>query len=228
MSKYNELVYLILDEVKGTSDDFTYTEDHIIYLIDSYRSFLLKQRYSDVKKQIPESNFQTICLELMQVPAISGEPCEGGTYLRSKVKIPYLLQITAPRVTSLDFFQGEFNYVPRNRMRYVGFNRFTKNMIYSTIGPDGYLYLKSNNPQYLYLENVKVTGVFEKASDVSKLSCDINDQCDALHNECPIEEALVVPLVELVIKELLGAAYRPKDSTNDSSDNMTIPNNKGQ
>ena len=34
MSTYRELVYLVLDELKGTSDDFTYTEDHIIFLLN--------------------------------------------------------------------------------------------------------------------------------------------------------------------------------------------------
>ena len=50
MSTYRELVYLVLDELKGTSDDFTYTEDHIIFLLNKYRAFLLKQKYSDIRK----------------------------------------------------------------------------------------------------------------------------------------------------------------------------------
>ena len=91
MSTYRQLTYLVLDEAKGLSDDFTYTEDHIIFLLDTYRSFLLKQRYSDVKKVIPDSNYQNICLNLIEVPAISGEPCEVGTYLRSKQEIPFLM-----------------------------------------------------------------------------------------------------------------------------------------
>lgn len=82
---------MILDQLKGLSDDFTYTEEHCLFLANKYRGFLLKQRYSDIKKQIPESNYQTICLDLIEVPAISGEPCEGGSYLRSKEKLPSLM-----------------------------------------------------------------------------------------------------------------------------------------
>ena len=81
MSKYRELVYMVLDELKLSSDDSYFTEDHIIFLLGKYRTLLLKQRYSDIKKPIPESNYQTICLNLVRVPAISGEPCEGGLYL---------------------------------------------------------------------------------------------------------------------------------------------------
>lgn len=160
MSTYKQLTYLVLDEAKGLSDDFSFTEDHIVFLLDKYRSFLLKQRYSDIKKQIPESNYQTLCLDLMQVPAISGEPCEGGTYLKSKEKIPFLMQIGNTKVTSVDYFQGEFNFISRDRMRYVGHNKYLKNMIYVTIAPDQYLYFKSSNSNFLYLEKVKMTGIF--------------------------------------------------------------------
>ena len=58
---------MIADELELFSDDATYTEDHIIYLLGKYRAFLLKQRYADIKKQIPESNYQTICLDLIEV-----------------------------------------------------------------------------------------------------------------------------------------------------------------
>ena len=34
MSKYSELVYMVLDEIKGMSDDHSFTEDHVIFLLD--------------------------------------------------------------------------------------------------------------------------------------------------------------------------------------------------
>ena len=139
MSTYRELVYLVLDELKLVSDDSTFTEDHVVFLLNRYRTFLLKQRYSDIKKQIPDSNYQSICMDLIQVPAISGEPCEGGTYLRSSVKVPIPMQIGSPKVTPMDYYQGEITYVSRERMRYVGYNRFLPNIIYCSIGPDQYL-----------------------------------------------------------------------------------------
>ena len=72
---------MVLDELKGMSDDFTFTEGHIAFLLGKYRSFILKQRYyTDIKKAISESNYQTICLDLIEVPAINGEECEGGSY----------------------------------------------------------------------------------------------------------------------------------------------------
>ena len=42
MSTYRELVYLVLDELKLVSDDSTFTEDHVVFLLNRYRTFLLK------------------------------------------------------------------------------------------------------------------------------------------------------------------------------------------
>lgn len=220
--KYKEIVHMILDELKGTSDDFSFNEDHIAFLCGKYRAFILKQRYSsDIKKAIAESNYQTVCLDLIEVPAISGEPCEGGSYLRSKVKVPTTLMLGNPRVFPIDFYQGNITFVSRDRMRFVGHNKWMKDIIYCSIGPDNYLYFKSSNPQYLYLEKVKFSAIFEDPDKVSEISCNDEDiPCDLMDRVFPIEEALVAPIIELVVKELLGASYRPEDSENNASDDM--------
>lgn len=222
MSTYRELVYLCLDELKLYSDDAVFTEDHIIFLLNKYRAFILKQRYSDIKKQIPESNYQTICLDLIQVPAISGEPCEGGTYLRSKDKIPFLMKLGNPSIYPIDYYQGDITIVSRDRMRYIGYNKYLKNIIYASIAPDNYIYFKSYNPQYLYLEKVKMTGMFEDPQKAFEIQCEEEESsCDILDATFPIEEALIPPMVELIVKELLGAEYRPEDKKNDATDNLS-------
>lgn len=226
---WKELVYMVLDELKGMSDDFTFTEDHLAFLCGKYRSLLLKQRYyADIKKTISESNYQTICLDLIEVPAISGETCEGGSYLRSKNKIPVTLMIGNPRVYPIDYYQGEIAYVSRDRMRYVGYNKWMKNIIYCSIAPDGYLYFKSWNPQFLYLEKVKFTAIFEDANEVSNLTCDGDEgaACDLMDRIFPIEEALVPPLIELVVNELRKAEYAPSDENNNADDNLDEANTK--
>ena len=224
MSTYKELTYMVLDELKLYSDDALYTEEHVMFLLGKYRTFLLKQRYSDVKKQIPESNYQTICLDLIEVPAISGEPCEGGSYLRSKEKIPFLMKIGNPRVYPIDYYQGEITYVSRDRMRYVGYNKYLQNIIYTSLGPDNYLYFKSINPQFLYLEKVRMTGIFEDTLAASELQCPDesgNTVCDVLNREFPIENALIPPLIQLVVEELTKAEYKPEDKENNSDDDLS-------
>lgn len=223
MSTYKELVYMCLDELKLHSDDSSFTEDHVIFLLGKYRTFLLKQRYSDIKKQIPESNYQTICLNLGVIPMVPKEIC-AGVYLRSIEKVPFLMKIGNPRVYPIDYFQGEIAYVSRERMRYVGYNKYLKNILYTSIGPDNYLYFKSDNPQHLYLERVEMNGIFEDVVAASELQCPKEDGtkiCDILDREFPIESALVAPLIELVVKELLGAEYRPSDTENNSKDDLS-------
>lgn len=215
---------MVLDELKLYSDDALYTEEHVMFLLGKYRTFLLKQRYSDVKKQIPESNYQTICLDLIEVPAISGEPCEGGSYLRSKEKIPFLMKIGNPMVYPVDYYQGEITYVSRERMRYVGYNKYLKNIIYASIGPDNYLYFKSFNPQYLYLEKARMTGIFEDPQAASELQCpDENGDtvCDVLDKTFPIEDSLVPQLVQLVVQELYSLSRSDEDDENNAKDDLS-------
>ena len=222
--KYKDIVYMVLDEIKSTSDDAFFTEEHVLLLVNNYRNFILKQRYSDIKKPIPESNYQTICLNLIQVPAIAGVPCGGGTFLRSKEKVPFMMKIGTPKVYPINYYLGEITYVSRERMRYVGYNKYLQNIIYASLGPDNYLYLQSSNPQYLYLKKIRLTGIFENIESVSDLLCDDSGDsinCDIMDKTFPIEDALVPPIIELVVKELLGAEYRPKDETNDAKDELS-------
>lgn len=222
MNTWRHLVYMVLDELKITSDDSHITEEHIIMLLSKFRGLLLKQHYKDIKKEIPESNYQTICLDLIQVPAISGEPCEGGVYLRSKEKIPFLMNITKPKIYPEDYYQGNISYVSRERMKYVGYNRWIPNIIYSSLGPDNYLYFKSFNPQYLYLEKVKLTGIFENPEDIFEMDCNRDDSvCDPMDTVFPMEEALITTLIGLVVKEVSRPEYLPEDKNNNASDDLS-------
>lgn len=232
MNTYGQLVYMVIDELKGDSDDFTYTEDHVIFLLNNYRALLLKQRYSDIKRPMPESNYQTLCMETMEVPAIAGVPCEGGSYLRTVNKVPFTMKIGNPRVYPVDFYQGSnITFISRERMKYVGYNKYMQNIIYCSLGPDNYLYFTSSNPQFLYLENIKFTAVFEDAKAASELECTPEDgkACDIIDKVFPIEESLVPTLIELVVKELRPATYSPADelnNANDDLDNVAMAANK--
>lgn len=212
---------MCLDQVKLISDDAYYTQDHIIFLADKYRAQLLKQAYSDLKNPIPESNYQTICLNLEEASAVDDDLC-SPTYLRSIEKIPDILPVGTAKVTTPDLFTAEITYVSYERMKFVGHNKFLQNIIYCTIGPDNKLYLKGANPQYKYLEKIKYTGIFEDGAKAAALSCDGdgNAACDPLDANFPLEEALIPTLIASIVKDLLGAAYRPKDETNNAEDDL--------
>lgn len=224
-----EIVYMVLDLAKAaTSDDSFWTEDHVIFLLKKYRSFLIKKEQEKQKATTDiasEFEYQQICLNLEKVPAIDGEPCTGGYYLRTTKKIPKILEDNQPRVYPIDFYQGiNISYIPRDRMRYVGTNKFLQNIIYVSLGPDLHLYLNSSNPQFLYLKKVRMSAVFEDFDEMSSYLC--NDDggsmaCDVMDEVFPIREYLVPTLMELVVKELTSAKYQPVDEHNNAADDMS-------
>lgn len=217
-----EIIYMCIDLLKLSSDDSFYTLDHIKFLCNKYRIFLLHQRYTDIRKPISQSNYSTICQDLIEVPAISGEPCEGGSYLRSKEKIPFILKGTYPIIYPIDFYQGiNITYVSRERMRFVGHNKWMQNIIYCSLGPDNYLYFKSPNPQFLHLEKIRINAIFEDWEQANKLSCEGDSVCDIEDAVFPIEDNLVPQLIQLVVQELRGAEYNlVEDNFNNSHDDL--------
>ena len=224
MSTYKQLIYMVLDELKLTSDDSHFNEEHVLFLLDKFRVFLLKQRYSDIRKEIPESNYQTICVDLEPSNAIDGSPCEGADYMKSIKKIPHMMQVGNQKISSLDYFQGNFAYVNNERFKYVGNNKYLKNQIYGTIAPDSHLYLRSNNPQMYYLNKVKVSGIFEDSSKAAELQCpdeEGNKTCDIMDMDFPLEESLVPPLIELIVKELGVQKYQAEDKENNANDDLS-------
>ena len=80
-----------------------------------------------------------------------------------------------------------------DRMKFVGFNKYMQNIIYATKGLDDRLYMKSNNPQFLYLEQVKFAGIFEDTEKAAELSCDGKEggPCDIMDKEFPLEATLI-------------------------------------
>ena len=72
----------------------------------------------------------------------------------------------------MDMFSGDIALISFDRFKYTGYNRFLKNVIYATIAPDSKLYLKSENPQYYHMEQVKFTAMFSDPEQAYSLRCD--------------------------------------------------------
>lgn len=221
---YREVVYFVIDELKLLSDDTTFTPEHIIFIADKLRAKLLYEKYKDVRKGEPSrNNYQTVSFNLMQVPAIAGTSCYG-TFLRTTEKLPTLLNVGIPHIYSstsdkaVYYFNNEhFTLVPMERMPYVGNNKWLSNIIYVAKGPDDYLYLKSMNPQFLYLKNLSIDAIFQDAKSITEL-CNCN--CDILDAYFPLEEPLIHTLIYNIVAELSGVRYQPTDKVNNSKDDM--------
>lgn len=338
MSTYKELIYMVSDRAKQQSDDATFTNEHIAFLLNKYRTYLLKQKYVNSVVGSPISNYQVICSTLTKVSGIAGcknNECFDGkpqTYLRSTGKLALPLSFSDTKVTLVkcgertlysitidradgsekttlegdevekinhlfaseytvgtelpidldDYYEttcstdvddiidifnsygleltitsrtsgtiaacnediigvsqvehfGNVEIVPWERIGYVGYGRYFKNIAYGTIGPDGYLYIKSNLDLSDY-NMALVTSLFEdplKAREQS--SCTYKDpdtgeetkcpqgdgKCDDYDLEFPIEDALQTQLMNLVLKDLLAALYLAKDDVNNARDDQS-------
>ena len=227
---YREVIYMVNDLCKQFSDDASFTEDHILFLINKYRGALLQQ-YLSVKKQVPHSNYQTIVIGMD-----CNFPIKSNTIQFTSAKtIPYLLSIGNPSVYTSDYYEdvffnqfiGPINLVSRERLRYVGYRSHLKNQLYAAINPQtSKMELKVHQAlapkinEYINEQqgNVKfeiyLTGVFEDAWAVT------NYQQGDIDTEFPLESALLPNLLQAVLKDILGAAYRPKDSNNDANDDL--------
>lgn len=220
-----ELVFMCMDEVKLNSDDAIYTEDHVVFLLNKYRSFVLKKELDKENKQLSSTNGQTICLDLIEIRD-EDSPC-GGSMLRTEQPIPNLVNDCKVSLYPVNYFEGDhIIYTTMERMRYTTYNKWTKNLIYAAKGPDDYLYLKSSNPQYLYLEKLRMKAIFEDFESAAQYACDDAGEelnCDILDMKFPIENALVPIVIELVVKELLGVKYQPRDTHNNAADDASNP-----
>lgn len=220
-----ELVFMCMDEVKLHSDDSFYTEDHVVFLLNKYRSFVLKKELDKENKQLSSTNGQTICLDLIEIRD-EDNPC-GGSMLRTEQTIPNLVNDCKVSLYPVNYFEGDhIIYTTMERMRYTTYNKWTKNLIYAAKGPDDYLYLKSSNPQYLYLEKLRMKAIFEDFESAAQYACDDAGEelnCDILDMKFPIENALVPIVIELVVKELLGVKYQPRDTHNNAADDASNP-----
>lgn len=229
-----EIAYACLDLAKAsTSDDSYLTIDHCIFLCKKYRAFLIKkeqEKNRGSQEVASEFEMQQICIDLEKVPAIDGSACTGGYYLRSTKPIPKILEGYQPKVYPIDYYQGtNISFVSRDRMRYVGTNKYLQNIIYSSLGPDLHLYLNSNNPQFLYLKKLRISAVFDDFESVTDLLCDDAGEstpCDVLDAEFPIREHLIPPLIELVVKALTGSSLLKSDNVNNAKDDLPDVNRR--
>lgn len=243
MSTYRELIYIVSDLAKQLNDDTTINENHIAFLLNKYRMYLLKQKYGkDYSQNIPIEAFQTICVDLKEnnfssqcVDSCLIDDAEDK-YLKSIKKVPSIFNINLVRVATNNIFKSSIAFISPERMGYVGNNKWLKNVIYSTIYYDNYLYLKSANLNlYKKIDNnlvynkVYLSAIFDDPIQAFNMKHCTGDVCT--EEEClkeysyldiqfPIEGALETQLIALTLNEVINASYRPNDNTNNAKDDL--------
>jgi hypothetical protein len=80
--KTKELIYIVLDLCKVASDDAYFTEEHVEWLLNKNRSFILKREEERLKNALSDESRQTICVDLVKETAFCNDPCSTA-YLKS-------------------------------------------------------------------------------------------------------------------------------------------------
>ena len=217
MSTFRQVVYMVMDYLKLSSDDAYFTPDHIAFMLGKYRAYVLKTKYENTGLQPADQNYQTIRLPLEQVNAIDGFPCKGS-YMRTVEKLPEKACVGVCSVYGEDFLSKTYCWTTPQRFRYVGTNKWVRNIVYAAKGDDGKLYFKSCNPQLYYLESVGVRAVFSDPLEAAKYTD--GSTCEALDNDFPLEDNLLPLVMQYVVKEFNAAEYKPEDRENNATDDL--------
>ena len=224
MATFAEITYMVLDQMKEITDDSYYTEEHIIFLASKMRALLLERKYKNSRNQtftpMSDENMQEICLTL-QPEELAPAGCTG-MWLKSVEKIPDTINVSDANISTVsDMLQCAVTFIPAERMPYVGYNKWLQKILYAAKSDNGHLYITGNNPQFMYLEKVRMTAVFSDPVKAAELSCEGEGKaCDILETPFPLESALIPSCIELVVQELMGSRYAPQDKQNDAKDGL--------
>ena len=212
---WRELIYMIVDITKQISDDSQFNEDHIKFLCGKYRNYILNQQYLTHKKTIAEADYQIVNIPLQLVQT---DICPNQEVLRSIDKIPFTMTIGSVQIypTDLVHYRSKIVFIDSKRFSYAG-NKFSNNIIYAMIGPDNYLYLKSNNTNFRYLQSVTIKALFENIEQASLLDA-ASCGCDLMDIRFPLEDAWVNTLINLVVNDLIRGINQLRDENNDAND----------
>ena len=216
---WREIIYMIEDITKQISDDSNFNEEHIAFLCSNYRNTIINQQYLTGKKTINEANYQLICLSLKRDVV---DICPNETILVSNEEVPFTMPLGIKQVYPVNMYssRNKFSYVSINRLPYVG-NKYTKNNIYTSVGPDNHLYIKGDNENYLFLEKVQFKAIFEDIRNASVLEYQCKtgcNECDYLDARFPLEDAFVGVLIQYVVNDITRGVYQLRDTANDAFD----------
>lgn len=216
---WREIIYIIEDITKQISDDSNFNEDHIAFLCSKYRNTIINQQYLTGKKTINDANYQLICLNLH--PKVT-DICPNEQVLISNEEVPFTMPLGIKQAYPIDNYtiKNKFSYVTINRLPYIG-NKFTKNNIYVSIGPDNHLYIKGENENFLFLNKIQFKAIFEdiQKSSILEYQCKTGcSECDYLDARFPLEDAFIGVLMLYVINDITRGVYNLRDTDNDAFD----------
>lgn len=212
---YKDVIYLVLNELKQTSDDIQLEEGELAVLLNIARAVVLKQRLGNNKVEIPREVIQTIPfkISLKESTLISDRNFNtlnlNGNHLFYNV--------------ILDLYPDKFvELVTLDRFKYVYNNKWLQNIVYATIGKTNKIYLKAPSDIMAEFTNpsVKINATFEGILDDPREAYPYED--NYLDLDFAINSDLLRPIIELVIADIVKHMSIPEDIVNNGKNDQQI------
>lgn len=218
MSTLNHITYMVRDLLKYNSDDSNITNEHIKYLINTTRAKYLRQYLDAAKRKVPQSIKQEIILNLETQPS---QGFSDKKYLVSIEDVPSIVNTQShynrTKISSDNNVVRSFTMTSYKRLAYTGTRRGMESLVYGAIDSEK-LYLVSGDDRVLFLEKVRLQGVFEDPKSAWELSSDYDSSIDFDDTEYPVESAMVDLIVQEVIKLLSIRFQILEDKINDADE----------
>lgn len=219
---YNEIIYDLLEVIERfqISDDVDIDERQIIFNFNRQRELWINNTYNKPGIQIDPVLIQGLgCVSLTLVD--EAECCNvdtGCKILRTSKPIPkpivfkdgIELRIGTNKLTNVPFSIKNISQMP-----YLAYNKYTANMMY-VFYHNNYLYFKSKDNIYNFLESVKIWGVFADPEQAASFEdCGITN-CFSYDDEYPIKGDLYPYIKGEVLKQF--GIKENKDNENNAQD----------
>ena len=104
------------------------------------------------------------------------------------------------------------------RLPYVGTRRGMQGLVYGAIGDSQKLYLVSGDDRVLFLEKVRLNGVYEDPEEAWELSNDYDVNKDFEDEEYPLEPSMVDLIIQEVLKLLMLRFQVLEDKINNADE----------
>lgn len=214
-----QMIYDVKERLNVYSDDTTFSDEHIAFMIKQKRAKLLKYYISNLRKEVSFDAKQEICLNLEYVDCK-----EGIDMLQSKESLPGIIETTGRNLIqniSLPSLASKWiNVIGYERIPYLNGGRFNGKQIYITVGPNRKVLVYSLAGNHLLLEQIKAFILAEDPEEADALSCNDNGEvCDFYDKPYPNEASLNDQIKNEIVQELTLKYRIPVDLSNDVNDN---------
>lgn len=230
MATLNEISYDLLTIVRPhLSDDSDIDIRQIKYWIKNQRALWIRQELNK-KRSVDTDLIQTLCADLEEVDP--SDCCdielECDTILRTTKDIPGTIELYNKeaifRVAGIHKLKKPFSYVEYLRIPFVGSGRFNRDKIFAFIHNKRMYIYSPHNPEYKFLENISIQGIFEDPEEARKFKdCDTGVNCYTDDSEYPIKAWMLPAMKEAILKSNLliqAQAEQAQDVSNNAASDI--------